>query len=438
MANREDDNRYGRGPQQDGGRYQGGRDERGFMDRAGDEVRSWFGDEEAESRRERDDRSWQREQGMTGRRDNQPFGREDRYQGRDDDDQNNAYAGYRGTAGGWGNQGGDSWNRDRPGSQGSYGAHGGSDYNREQGRQDRQNSFGGRQTMGRDHEGGGSQRYGQPTSRGGGSDNEQEVFGYGGAGGSSGFGGGPDHGRRFDRIDAGSTGTQGAHPMSAPTGGGYGTDAGPGGFGGGMGMGGGMGGSSAREAAIIRNAQQGGQGGQQRGQQGFGQQGGQHQGGQMQRGSRDHDPHYQQWRNQQIQSLDSDYDEYRREHQSRFEQDFGNWRSKRTEQRQSLSKVSEHMEVVGSDGQHIGTVDKVAGDRIILTKNDENAGGIHHSIPCGWIEKVEDKVTVSKTREEAMRQWRDEERNRALFEPENSGSPGPHVLNRSFSGTYED
>jgi CBS domain-containing protein len=33
------------------------RDERGFLERAGDEVRSWFGDEEAERRRMRDERS---------------------------------------------------------------------------------------------------------------------------------------------------------------------------------------------------------------------------------------------------------------------------------------------------------------------------------------------------------------------------------------------
>jgi hypothetical protein len=103
-----------------------------------------------------------------------------------------------------------------------------------------------------------------------------------------------------------------------------------------------------------------------------------------------------------------------------------------------MNRVAEQMEVIGSDGQHIGTVDKVRGDRIILTKNDENAGGIHHSIPCSWIENVEDKVTVNKTAQEAMNAWRDEERNRALFEREDQGSEGPHMLNRSFSGTYPD
>ena len=35
-----------------------------------------------------------------------------------------------------------------------------------------------------------------------------------------------------------------------------------------------------------------------------------------------------------------------------------------------LQRVGEHMEVVASDGEKIGTVDKVRGDRIILTRND--------------------------------------------------------------------
>jgi len=50
------------------GRERGGRDEdRGFFDRAGDEVRSWFGDEEAERRRERDVRRDEARDAFTGR-----------------------------------------------------------------------------------------------------------------------------------------------------------------------------------------------------------------------------------------------------------------------------------------------------------------------------------------------------------------------------------
>ena len=38
------------------------------------------------------------------------------------------------------------------------------------------------------------------------------------------------------------------------------------------------------------------------------------------------------------------------------------------------SKIREHMEVVGADGVHVGTVDKVDGKRIKLTKVDSGEG----------------------------------------------------------------
>jgi len=103
-----------------------------------------------------------------------------------------------------------------------------------------------------------------------------------------------------------------------------------------------------------------------------------------------------------------------------------------------MGRVTEHMEVVGSDDQHLGTVDHVRGDRILLTKSDPSAGGHHHSIPCSWLDSVDDKVVLNKRAEEAMQAWRDEENNRAMFEREDSGRGGPHILERSFSGTYRD
>jgi hypothetical protein len=36
--------------------------------------------------------------------------------------------------------------------------------------------------------------------------------------------------------------------------------------------------------------------------------------------------------------------------------------------------ICEHMDVVDADGQHVGTVDKVEGDRIKLTKKDSLYG----------------------------------------------------------------
>jgi len=151
-----------------------------------------------------------------------------------------------------------------------------------------------------------------------------------------------------------------------------------------------------------------------------------------------HDPHYREWRARQIEAYDRDYEAYCQENQARFDSDFASWRQSRQEKRDALSRVQEHQEVVGADGKHIGRVDKVRGERIILTKGDENAGGHHHSIPLSWIERVDDRVHVSKTADQALAHWRDEERSgpRARWLDAEDGREGPHYLNRSFRGTY--
>ncbi|HET9638581.1 MAG TPA: DUF2171 domain-containing protein [Allosphingosinicella sp.] len=340
MANHGRDDRFGdrwRDRDERGG-YGGYRgDDRGFFDRAGDEVRSWFGDDEAQRRREMDERRWEQEQRMGGRQGNDPR-----------------------SGGGWGNQRGESWNRDRPGEPGGW--------NRDR-QGERESWFSG--PVG-----------GERGDRWGGSPSGGDSFGNDRvARGGAGFGGYPETGR-FDRDDPGRVGTSG--PMGQRFAGyGGGDRLTRGGFGGDI-----------------------------------------------------HDPHYSEWRQRQIEDLDRDYDEYRREHQSKFEQEFGGWRQKRASQRQMLAQVTEHMEVVGSDGTHIGKVDKVRGDRIILAKSDPNAGGMHHSVPCGWVDSVEDKVILNRTSASAMDSWRNEDTGRALFEREDQGSEGPHALDRSFSGTY--
>jgi hypothetical protein len=150
-----------------------------------------------------------------------------------------------------------------------------------------------------------------------------------------------------------------------------------------------------------------------------------------------HDRHYGEWRARQLDELDRDYDDYARENRARFEDDFTNWRGKRQEKRQLLVQIREHMEVVGSDGEHVGTVDRGAGDRLILAKSDPDSGGVHHSLMCTVIDRVEgDKVVLDLTAEDARKQWRDESRDRALFERDDQGEAGPGILNRSFSGTY--
>jgi hypothetical protein len=149
------------------------------------------------------------------------------------------------------------------------------------------------------------------------------------------------------------------------------------------------------------------------------------------------DLHYEEWRRRQMADLDRDYDEYRRECEARFESDFRSWRERRQSKRQLLRDVREQMEVVGSDDQHVGNVDRVAGDRIIFAKSDPEAGGVHHSLSCSEIDRVErDRVILEVPAEQARQRWRDESRERALFEREDQGRAGPHVLDRSFSGTY--
>ena len=66
-----------------------------------------------------------------------------------------------------------------------------------------------------------------------------------------------------------------------------------------------------------------------------------------------------------------------------------------------MTEIKEHMEVIGADGVHVGTVDKVEGNRIKLTKKDSGEGshkGHHHYIDRSLIAGVEgDKVRLSAT-----------------------------------------
>ena len=65
----------------------------------------------------------------------------------------------------------------------------------------------------------------------------------------------------------------------------------------------------------------------------------------------------------------------------------------------AMQNIAEHMEVIGADGVHIGTVDKVEGHRIKLTKKDSGEGshrGHHHFIDKGLVAGVEgNKVRLS-------------------------------------------
>lgn len=80
-----------------------------------------------------------------------------------------------------------------------------------------------------------------------------------------------------------------------------------------------------------------------------------------------------------------------------------------------LSNIKEHAEVIGADGVHVGTVDRLDGDRIKLTRR-ENTGAHsdhHHYIEKGFVAGVEgDKVRLSANADVAV-----------TLEEEKSGKP---------------
>jgi len=78
--------------------------------------------------------------------------------------------------------------------------------------------------------------------------------------------------------------------------------------------------------------------------------------------------------------------------------------------------IRAHMEVIGADGVHLGTVDRVEGNRIKLIRADSGLVHTdhHHYLPKGLVAEVEgDKVRLTARADVAA----------DLFEEEASGNP---------------
>lgn len=58
----------------------------------------------------------------------------------------------------------------------------------------------------------------------------------------------------------------------------------------------------------------------------------------------------------------------------------------------AASDIREHMEVVGADGRHVGTVDHLDGDSQIKLTRDDSSDGEHHYLAVDLIERVDDKI----------------------------------------------
>ena len=64
-----------------------------------------------------------------------------------------------------------------------------------------------------------------------------------------------------------------------------------------------------------------------------------------------------------------------------------------------FENIREGMEVIGADGVHVGTVDRIEGDRIKLTRKDSGEGsheGHHHFLSRGLVADIEgEQVALS-------------------------------------------
>jgi hypothetical protein len=145
-----------------------------------------------------------------------------------------------------------------------------------------------------------------------------------------------------------------------------------------------------------------------------------------------HDPHYVAYRQARIAEYDRDYNEYRQTKAKEFHDDFHSFRTNKGSATGTsgasavavgtgaalgaasygaaasglASQLKEHMVVDGSDGQGIGKIDHLTATDIKLTKHD-STDNKHHLVPISWVASVEgNKVKLSKTSDQAMREWR--------------------------------
>ena len=72
--------------------------------------------------------------------------------------------------------------------------------------------------------------------------------------------------------------------------------------------------------------------------------------------------------------------------------DFTSWREKRQHKRGLLRQIREHMEIVGKDDNHVGKVDKTAGDRVVLASRTRTAAA------CTIVELLRHRAGSKATR----------------------------------------
>jgi hypothetical protein len=67
--------------------------------------------------------------------------------------------------------------------------------------------------------------------------------------------------------------------------------------------------------------------------------------------------------------------------------------------------IREHMEVYGSCGKRVGSVECVEGRSIKLTKDSPAARGEHRYIPLAWVASIDEAVRLSKPGGDVREEW---------------------------------
>jgi hypothetical protein len=70
----------------------------------------------------------------------------------------------------------------------------------------------------------------------------------------------------------------------------------------------------------------------------------------------------------------------------------------------SMADIKEHMKIIGKDGAHVGTVDRVEGNRIKLTRKDSPDGhkDHHHYIDTKYVGAVEGDIVKLSVNADAV------------------------------------
>lgn len=70
-----------------------------------------------------------------------------------------------------------------------------------------------------------------------------------------------------------------------------------------------------------------------------------------------------------------------------------------------VAGIKERMDVIASCGTKVGVVDHIEGGSLKLTQKD-SADGMHHFIPTGWVDHVDNHVHLKKNSMEAINGWK--------------------------------